>query len=90
MIFKRRDQVCLTVTNTDTSLETIKNMVSSCHRNALRIIGPLRGESAGHRLIPQKASFMVFDLMLAQTNMFEQTTELQVIWDNMMLIMTSL
>ena len=59
-------------------------MMTSSNGNIFRITGPLCGEFTGHRWIPlTKAS----DGEFSQTT--EQTIEALVIWDAIVLIMTS-
>ena len=76
-----------------TSNETDVSMMTSSNGNIFRITDPLWGESTGHRWIPltkaSGADLLCF-LWSAPEQMFEQTIEMPVIWDAIVLIMTSL
>ena len=67
-------------------------VMTSSNGNIFRVIGPLWGEFAGHRLIPltkaSDAKLWCF-LWSAPEQMFEQTIETPVIWDAIALIMMS-
>ena len=61
-------------------------IMTSSNRNSYRVTGPLWGGSTGHRWFPlAKASF----LLTAPEQTAEQTIETLVIWDAIVLIMTS-
>ena len=68
-------------------------MMTSSNENIFRVTGPLWGESTGHRWIPltetNDAELWCF-LWSAPQRMIEQTMETPVIWDAIVLIMTSL
>ena len=68
-------------------------MMTSSNGNISRVTGPLRGESTGHRWIPlTKASDteIWYFLWFVPKQMVKQAIETQVIWDTIMLIITSL
>ena len=68
-------------------------MMTSSYENIFCVTGPLWGESTGHRQIPlTKASDMEHWCFLwsVSEQTIKQTIETLVIWDAIMLIMTSL
>ena len=68
-------------------------MMTSSNGSIFRVIGPLWGESTGHRWIPlTKASDAdLWSFLWSEPEQtVEQTVEMPVIWDATALIMTSL
>ena len=69
------------------------NMMTSSNGNIFRVIGPLWGESTGHRWIPltkaSDAEPWCF-LWRAPEQTAVQTVQMLVIWDAMAVIVTSL
>ena len=66
---------------------------SKFNGNIFRITGPLQGESAGHRwisLTKASDSWLWYFLWCAPEQTTEQTVEMLVIWNTMVLIMASL
>ena len=68
-------------------------IMTSSNGNIFLVTGPLWGEFTGHQWIPltkaSDAELLCF-LWFAPEQMVEQTIEMPVIWDTIMLIMTLL
>ena len=74
--------------------QTSTPMMTSWNRNSFRVSGPLWGESTGHRWIPltmaNDAELWCFLWTAPERKRVEQTIETPVIWEAILLIMTSL